>query len=43
MVNFFSKFFPAPEYPDFESIVICLILIKFFLIKGINGICIEVG
>ena len=37
-VNFFSKYLPAPEYPDFESIVIFLILIKFFLIIGIKGI-----
>ena len=41
-VNFFSKFLPAPEYPDFESIVILLISIIFFFNKGIKGICIEV-
>jgi hypothetical protein len=41
-LNFFSKFLPAPEYPDFESIVISFVFIKSFFIKGINGICIDV-
>ena len=34
---------PAPEYPDFESIIILLNLIKFFLNKGNRGSNIDVG
>ena len=36
-------FFPAPEYPDFESTIILFVEIAFFINKGIKGICIEVG
>ena len=35
---FFSKFFPAPEKPDFESIDMFLFLIKPFFISGTKGI-----
>ena len=42
-LNLIFKFFPAPEYPDFESIIILFVLINLFFIKGINGICAEVG
>ena len=33
----------GPEYPDFESMITFSVLIKFFLIKGINGNNTEVG
>ena len=29
-LNFFSKVLPAPEYPDFASIIIFLVYIIFF-------------
>ena len=32
--NLLRKFFPAPEYPDFESIVIEFFLTNFFINKG---------
>ena len=38
-----QSFFPAPEYPDLESIIIFFKFIIFFLITGIRGICIDVG
>ena len=37
-LNFFFKFFPAPEKPDFESMTKLFLFISFFLISGIKGI-----
>ena len=34
---------PAPEYPDFESIIIFLLEIIFFFKRGIKGNNIDVG
>ena len=34
---------PAPEYPDFESIIILFILINFFLTSGFKGNNMDVG
>ena len=38
-----QSFFPAPEYPDFESIIILSDLIKLDFIRGISGNSIDVG
>ena len=40
-LNLLLMFFPAPEYPDLESIIILFSLIIFFSINGNNGICID--
>ena len=42
-VNLFLIFFPAPEYPDLESIIIFFVSIILFLINGMIGNCILVG
>ena len=36
-LNFSFNLFPAPEKPDFESIVISFGFIRFFFISGIKG------
>ena len=36
-LNFFLNFFPAPEQPDLESIIMFLTLIILFLIKELGG------
>ena len=37
-LNLFFKFFPAPEYPDFESIIIFSDSINFLFNNGTRGI-----
>ena len=40
---FLVKLFPAPEYPDFESMIIFFLLNNFDWSKGTKGNKIEVG
>ena len=42
-LNFLCTLLPAPEYPDFESIIIFFVSIDLFIIKGANGKIIDVG
>ena len=42
-LNFLCTPLPAPEYPDFESIIIFFKLTDFPLTNGISGKSIEVG